>query len=288
MKTWVESLLPKPRSQRVAAGAIVVAVTGVMLHPLVLVPIFEPTGMQDPLYQSGADILFALTWAILTGLLLFFLSDYGEQIRSTLKDLGEIFGLEKGEKQALYTKLAETILGRPCFLAGLFFGTLSSLVAYRQVLEGFGGLFKYKSPIIAGSIAQVFFLYMLIGSSFWVFASYLYFLSRIQRYTHRLPPLNMLGRLHIVGVTSLRGTLFSTMIGAVALTYAIESQFIAGGSGWSRTLTVVELIMSPLFFFVSLIFASALWSSRMAGGYSIPSGQVNYDISLNSDFSVSS
>jgi hypothetical protein len=253
MKTWVERLLPKARLRRVVAATIIVVATNILLHPLVLVPIFEPAEMQAPLYRSGAEILFALTWSLLAGLLLLFLCNYSEQIRTSLKQLGEIFGMEPDKAQDLYGKLTERIFGYPCFIVGLFLGILASTVAYRQVMEGFGGLYGYKSPIVAGSIAQVFFDYMLIGSALWVFSSYLYFLLRLQNYTNRLPTLNMLGKLHIFGITSLRGALFSALIGVAGLAYALESQFIAGGSGWSRILTVIELIVTPLFFFGSLL-----------------------------------
>lgn len=254
MKTWVERLLDKVPLPRAVTAIILIAVTNVLLHPLGLVPIFEPAGMHVPLYRSGAEIIFALTWSTIAGLLLLVLCNYSKRIRSSLAYTEEIFGIDSNSARLLYTNLSETILGRPCFLTGLLTGVVAGGVAYFQLLEERGGLLTYKSTAVhIGGIGQAFFVYMLIGSCMWVFGSYLYFISRIQQYAKRLPNINMLDALRIFGVTSLHGALYLTMISVAALAFALEAQYIAGGSGWSRILTILEVIVSPLFFFGSLL-----------------------------------
>lgn len=256
MKTWIETIFSKAPIPRAVTALLLVVITNVLLHPLFLVPLFEPLAMHGYLYRSGAELFFAVTWSSLAGILMLVLSAYSRRIRTSLIEVGEIFGLEQKESRTLYHKLTGIITGAACSVAGLLLGLVASFLEFYIVVPAMvtGGWYRSKA-IHFGATGQVFFNYALAGSALWMLVSYVYVISRIPSYTSRLPAVTMLGRLKVLGISSLHGAVYFVLIGVVALGHFLGTEYFR--ISWAPAVGLVETIFAALFpllfFFGSLM-----------------------------------
>ena len=256
MGTWIEAILNRAPLPRAVTALLLIAVTNVLLHPVVLVPVFEPAAREGTLYRSGVELFYVIVWSGFAGALMSVLYAYSKRVKRSLEELGEIFGLESEKSQNLYRRLAGIITGKPCSFAGLLLGLTASLLFLCFVVPAMvsGGWYHDKSIHLA-TTGLVFFDYTLAGSALWMLVSYAYIINRVGVYVSQLPALTMLRRLKVLGVSSLHGAAYFALIGLLAIGYSLGEEYfhIAWMHGVTLLVTVFATLFPILFFFISLI-----------------------------------
>jgi len=257
MGTWLETILDSAPLPRVASAALLVVVANVLIHPIILVPIFEPTRTSGFLYRSGAELFYSAVWSMLAAILMHVLYGYSKRIKTSLREVGEIFDLTAEKSEKLYHAFTETIAGKGCLTSGLLLGVSAALCQFYLVVPTMVASGWYVSEAIhIGSACIVFFNYMLIGSAIWMLATYVYVINGIRSRTSQLPPITRLDRFKIFGVTSLHGAIYFTAIGILALAYFLGTKYlrISWAPGVLEILiTFFAALFPALFFFGSLL-----------------------------------
>jgi hypothetical protein len=169
----VEDILDKSPLPRYVTAALLIFFTNVVLHPIILVPIFQPSAINYPLYESGVELFYAMLWSAFGAIAIVLLSAYSTRIRFTLDQIGEIFGLETSASRTLSLSLTRFITGTGCLGTGLIIGSIASFVDFQYVMPSMVSHGWYSNAIIHyADVGHTFFTYMLGGSVVWVLATY--------------------------------------------------------------------------------------------------------------------
>lgn len=236
-----------------ATGLLLVGFTNVLIYPVSVLSFFAPVKLRD---LSGIGLFYVLIWSGFAAIVMMLLSTYSRRIKSSLAVVGQVFGLEQKESDELYFKLNTIITGRGCLFSGLVVGfTALGLGLFWVIPSMVSGGWYTSEAIHLGFAGQIFFDYMLAGSAIWMLASYAVVINRLQVYSKRLPQVDMLHRLRVFGVTSLRGAVYFEILGGLALVYFVGTDYfrISWGPPVLWAVTIFAVVFPMLFFFGSLM-----------------------------------